>query len=74
MRAFLPSVATLKFRTFQKATALQRKLSFGGFLGSRLRSACLLPHGSQTPTSGGYSRLIVLTVYGLVPFIVSFTI
>jgi len=30
------------------------------------------PHGSRTTARGGYPRLIVLTVYGLVPFIVSF--
>ena len=27
------------------------------------------PHGSRTPARGGYPRLIVLTAYGLVPFI-----
>ena len=40
----------------------------GGFLGSRSRSACSLPHGSRTPARGGYPRLIDLTVYGIVPF------
>ena len=45
------------------------QIAVGGFLGSRSRSACSLPHGSRTPAGGGYPRLIVLTVYGLVPFI-----
>ena len=28
----------------------------GGQLGSRVRSACSLPHGLRTPARGGYAR------------------
>ena len=58
MVRFLCKVSSYsKLPTFLEATALQHCLNH------------LPPYGGQ---SADFSRLIVLTVYGLVPFIVSF--
>ena len=65
MRLPLQGAVLLETSHISADDCVAAQIVFGGFLGSRSRSACSLPHGSRTPARGGYPRLIVLSAVAI---------